>query len=229
MRCARVRATTASTLPPTLLMVLILNGPACSSTQAKEGMPTVEAARATAVPAPESNAPVTSSENPSQATPEGLACGDTPSHERSDGCLVLAAPQKAENAPASTKNRTPTNVLGTSLETCSTQPLTGWFRDGLCRTDARDRGSHVVCAAVDEAFLKYTKSRGNDLSTPKPKYGFPGLKAGDKWCLCATRWYEAQRAGKAPPVVLGATHHKAEALVPLDILKAHRAQSSGGE
>lgn len=101
------------------------------------------------------------------------------------------------------------NVLGSSLSVCSLAPLTGWYRDGYCRTDEHDQGSHVVCAELTETFLEYTKSLGNDLTTPRPQFGFPGLVAGDRWCLCAGRWREALRSGVAPPVVLEATHEAA--------------------
>lgn len=100
-------------------------------------------------------------------------------------------------------------------------PLTGFFRTGDCRTGPQDRGTHVVCAVVTEAFLAYTKARGNDLSTPIPAYGFPGLKPGDRWCLCVLRWTEALAAGVAPPVVLEATHAKALEVVDLATLEAH--------
>ncbi len=113
------------------------------------------------------------------------------------------------------------NVLGGPLEPCGTDPMTGWFRDGCCRTDARDRGTHVVCARVTEAFLHYTKRRGNDLSTPAPAHGFAGLVPGDRWCLCATRWQEALVAGVAPPVILEATHARALDLLRLEDLQAH--------
>ncbi len=111
------------------------------------------------------------------------------------------------------------NVLGTLLESCSTSPMTGFYRDGCCKTGADDHGSHVVCAMVTKEFLAYTKARGNDLSTPNP--WFPGLKPGDRWCLCASRWKEALDAGVAPPVVLEATHEKALKYVSLDDLKRH--------
>jgi uncharacterized protein (DUF2237 family) len=91
-----------------------------------------------------------------------------------------------------------TNILGTRLKACSTDPLTGYFRDGVCRTAEHDAGTHTVCAVMTDAFLDYTRSMGNDLSTPMPAYGFPGLKAGDRWCLCALRWKEAHEAGCAP-------------------------------
>lgn len=113
------------------------------------------------------------------------------------------------------------NVLGGELEPCSFDPITGFYRDGACRTGAEDRGIHVVCARVTDAFLQYSKGQGNDLITPMPAYRFPGLKAGDGWCLCAARWEEARRAGFAPPVVLEATHERALSIVSLDDLKAH--------
>ncbi len=98
------------------------------------------------------------------------------------------------------------NVLGTDLETCSAAPLTGFYRNGCCDTGAEDVGVHVVCAEMTETFLAFSKSVGNDLSTPAPQYGFDGLKPGDRWCLCAERWQEAFEAGAAPTVVLEATH-----------------------
>ena len=119
------------------------------------------------------------------------------------------------------------NVLGSELILCSRDPLTGYFRDGCCNTDASDRGSHVVCAVVTAEFLEYSKSRGNDLSTPRPEYRFPGLKDGDRWCLCALRWREALSEGIAPDVVLECTHEKALDFVSLDHLLAHAA--AGGE
>lgn len=113
------------------------------------------------------------------------------------------------------------NVLGTKLQTCCTAPMTGFYRDGLCQTGPQDRGVHVVCAQVTEAFLSYTKAQGNDLSTPQPAYGFPGLKPGDKWCLCAARWQEALADGMAPPVDLAATHKAALEHVSLEVLEAN--------
>ena len=115
------------------------------------------------------------------------------------------------------------NVLGSELIPCSHDPLTGYFRDGCCNTDASDRGSHVVCAVVTDEFLEYSKSRGNDLSTPRPEYRFPGLKDGDRWCLCALRWREALSEGIAPDVVLECTHENALNFVTLDQLLAHAA------
>jgi uncharacterized protein len=111
------------------------------------------------------------------------------------------------------------NVLGTPLETCCTNPMTGYFRDGSCRTDATDRGSHVVCARVTDAFLEFSKRQGNDLVTPRPEFDFPGLKPGNCWCLCAHRWQEALEAGVAPPVKLESTHEKALEIVRLEDLK----------
>ena len=113
------------------------------------------------------------------------------------------------------------NVLGESLAPCSEEPMTGFFRDGCCNTSPEDLGRHVVCVRVTADFLEFSKSRGNDLSTPMPEFGFPGLKPGDQWCLCAARWQEALVAGKAPRVVLQATHAAALKVVKLADLKAH--------
>ena len=115
-----------------------------------------------------------------------------------------------------------TNVLGTSLVPCSYDPLTGYFRDGCCKTDETDTGSHLICARVTDAFLIFSKQRGNDLSTPRPEYRFKGLQAGDRWCLCATRWAEALAEGAAPPVVLESTHANALKFVTLAQLEKHR-------
>ncbi len=111
------------------------------------------------------------------------------------------------------------NVYGQPLITCSTQPMTGFYRDGCCKTDEEDLGTHTVCAVMTEEFLDFTRSRGNDLSTPIPAYQFPGLKPGDRWCLCASRWHEAYLAGKAPRLILQATHKKTLKYVPLDVLE----------
>lgn len=113
------------------------------------------------------------------------------------------------------------NVLGEPLKPCSEAPMTGFFRDGCCNTGAEDVGLHVVCVVTTAEFLAFSKSRGNDLSTPIPEYGFPGLKPGDRWCLCAARWQEALEAGVAPRVVLAATHAAALQVVSLDDLKRH--------
>ena len=113
------------------------------------------------------------------------------------------------------------NVLGEPLADCSLNPKTGFFRDGCCSTGPEDRGSHVVCAQVTAEFLEFSRSRGNDLVTPRPQFGFPGLKPGDRWCLCAERWQEALGAGVAPPISLRATHRAALAHVDLAELKRH--------
>jgi uncharacterized protein (DUF2237 family) len=118
-----------------------------------------------------------------------------------------------------------TNVLGGRLECCCTDPMTGFYRDGYCRTGADDRGLHTVCAVMTEEFLEFSASRGNDLSTPAPQFDFPGLAPGDRWCLCVTRWREALDAGFAPPVVLEATHISALEFVALEELQAHAAEA----
>jgi uncharacterized protein (DUF2237 family) len=112
------------------------------------------------------------------------------------------------------------NVLGGELESCCTSPMTGYFRDGYCHTDESDRGSHTVCVRVTEEFLAFSQRTGNDLSTPHPEFGFPGLRPGDKWCLCVTRWEDAFLAGVAPRVVLASTHERALDVVELNELKA---------
>jgi uncharacterized protein (DUF2237 family) len=113
------------------------------------------------------------------------------------------------------------NVLGEALAPCGLDPVTGFFRDGCCNTDYEDVGIHVVCASMTREFLAFSKKSGNDLSTPVPEAGFPGLKPGDRWCLCAGRWKDALDAGVAPPVFLQATHEEALAVVPLDVLKRY--------
>ncbi|PIQ28192.1 DUF2237 domain-containing protein [bacterium (Candidatus Blackallbacteria) CG17_big_fil_post_rev_8_21_14_2_50_48_46] len=113
------------------------------------------------------------------------------------------------------------NVLGTNLEPCCMNPMTGFYRDGFCQTGSEDMGSHVICVEMSEEFLAFSQSRGNDLSTPAPAFQFPGLKAGDRWCLCALRWREALEAGFAPKVVLESTHESALEYVSLDELKAY--------
>ena len=118
------------------------------------------------------------------------------------------------------------NVLGGPLAACSRAPLTGFFRDGTCRTCAEDTGAHTVCAVMTKEFLAFTVEAGNDLVTPQPQWDFPGLVAGDHWCLCAARWLEAAKAGHAPPVVLEATHEKTLAVVPLELLKKHAAPTA---
>ena len=118
-------------------------------------------------------------------------------------------------------SRWPENVLGGPLETCCTDPMTGWFRDGKCRTEAQDLGRHVVCVEATREFLEFSRRQGNDLMTPLPHLGFPGVKPGDRWCLCAARWQEALAAGLAPPVVLASTDKSALEVCSLDDLKAH--------
>jgi len=113
------------------------------------------------------------------------------------------------------------NVLGGDLQSCCNDPVTGFYRDGYCRTGSEDMGLHIVCVVVTNEFLEFSASRGNDLSTPRPEMGFPGLEEGDKWCLCALRWKEALEAGVAPQVDLSATHVSALEHISLSDLKAH--------
>ena len=115
------------------------------------------------------------------------------------------------------------NVLGQPLEPCSTAPLTGFFRDGTCNTCTEDTGGHTVCAVMTAEFLALSKYLGNDLSTPRPEFRFPGLKPGDRWCLCAARFLQAHHEGCAPKVYLAATHLRAADIVPLDVLQAYSA------
>lgn len=122
-----------------------------------------------------------------------------------------------------TKSSEQKNVLGTELTGCGLDPLTGFYRNGFCETGPDDRGVHTVCAEVTAEFLEFTKSQGNDLSTAWPQFGFPGLKPGQRWCLCASRWLEAERAGFAPKVILTATHEKTLDVVPLEKLRQHSA------
>lgn len=114
------------------------------------------------------------------------------------------------------------NILGTALVPCSFDPLTGYFRDGCCKTDASDIGSHLVCARVTAVFLAFSLAQGNDLVTPRPTHRFAGLKPGDRWCLCANRWLEALNAGVAPPVILESTHSGALKFVTLEQLEKHQ-------
>lgn len=116
---------------------------------------------------------------------------------------------------------TPRNVHGGTLALCCIDPITGFYRDGHCRTGPEDLGTHVICAKVTKEFLEFSRSRGNDLTTPVPAYRFPGLKPGDRWCLCALRWQEALTAGVAPPVILAATHERALDYVSLHDLETH--------
>lgn len=114
------------------------------------------------------------------------------------------------------------NILGEDLQPCCTDPMTGFLRDGFCNTNQWDQGSHVVCAVMTDQFLSYTKQQGNDLSTPRPEYEFPGLKAGDGWCLCALRWKEAYEAGVAPRIKAQSTHARALDYIDREILLRYR-------
>jgi uncharacterized protein len=113
------------------------------------------------------------------------------------------------------------NVLGGPLKPCSLEPRTGFFRDGCCNTSEEDLGSHTICAEMTAEFLAFSEAAGNDLSTPRPEFGFPGLQPGDRWCVCAARWLEAYQAGRAAPVVLASTHAAALEIVPLEVLQEH--------
>lgn len=113
------------------------------------------------------------------------------------------------------------NILGTPLQSCCTKPLTGFFRDGYCHTNDADQGLHVICAVLTEEFLEFTKSCGNDLSTPRPQFDFPGLRAGDVWCLCAMRWKEAHEAGVAPPIKPQSTHERTLDIIEKAILEPY--------
>lgn len=115
------------------------------------------------------------------------------------------------------------NVFGEPLESCSETPLTGFYRDGCCNTSDADYGQHTVCVQVTQAFLEYSRFRGNDLSTPLEEFGFPGLKEGDRWCLCAARWLEAYEHDMAPRVYLAGTHQRATEIIPIELLKEYAA------
>jgi len=119
------------------------------------------------------------------------------------------------------QSKTAKNVLSKPLRPCCFDPMTGYFRDGYCHTAAHDTGTHVICARMTEEFLTFTKARGNDLSTPRPQWQFPGLKPGDHWCLCALRWREAEEAGVAPPVVLEACHERALEFMSMELLEKY--------
>ena len=121
----------------------------------------------------------------------------------------------------------PLNVLGTPLQVCGCAPMTGWYRNGTCQTDTSDLGQHSICCVMTEAFLRYSKAQGNDLSTPVPAFQFPGLKPGDRWCVCAPRWKQAHDDGMAPLVCLEATEDTALKVVSLEQLKEHAHQSIG--
>ena len=130
---------------------------------------------------------------------------------------MAASPQTpGQPSPSAAKN-----ILGGPLAACSAQPLTGFFRDGCCRTDEHDHGRHIICALMTEKFLRFSVAQGNDLSTPRPEFEFPGLKPGDRWCVCATRWKEALEASAAPPVVLEACHEAALKFVTLEQLQSN--------
>jgi uncharacterized protein (DUF2237 family) len=118
------------------------------------------------------------------------------------------------------------NVLGTELQSCSTQPLTGFYRNGCCHTGPQDTGRHLVCAQMTSEFLTFSAGKGNDLMTPLPAFQFPGLQAGDRWCLCALRWREAFEAGVAPPVILAATHEQVLRYVTMEMLTTHQLSIS---
>jgi uncharacterized protein (DUF2237 family) len=132
----------------------------------------------------------------------------------------LTVPKRKLQMPAVTTTGAK-NVLGTPMQSCSTKPLTGFFRTGCCDTGPGDVGLHLVCAVMTDEFLAFSKMRGNDLSTPKPEWGFPGLKSGDRWCLCVTRWKEAFEADMAPKVILESTHISSLEFVSLEELKTH--------
>jgi uncharacterized protein (DUF2237 family) len=131
----------------------------------------------------------------------------------------MAEEQEDQDAPALRPRQL--NVYGEALQTCCMRPLTGFYRTGSCETSREDAGTHVVCAEMNADFLAYSVARGNDLVTPAPQWGFPGLKPGDRWCVCALRWVEAMHAGVAPPVCLEATHAKALEYVSLATLEAY--------
>jgi uncharacterized protein (DUF2237 family) len=142
----------------------------------------------------------------------------------------IVQPRRQENHSGLGKRAWPrhdpvmkTNVLGTPLKCCCMKPLTGFYRDGFCRTGPGDQGLHTVCAVMTDEFLAFSRQRGNNLTTPVPEYEFPGLKAGDKWCLCVARWAEALEAGLAPKVILEATHSSVIEFADLEDLKAHAA------
>jgi hypothetical protein len=134
--------------------------------------------------------------------------------------MTRPPPRLRDEWPDPTRPEAGINVLGGPLEPCSTAPLTGYFRDGHCNTCAADTGSHTVCAVMTAEFLALSKYLGNDLSTPRPEFRFPGLKPGDRWCLCAARFLQAHHEGCSPRVRLQATHARAAEIVPLDILRA---------
>lgn len=133
-------------------------------------------------------------------------------------------PLDATGGPFGGGGGKPLNVLGTPLIACSIAPMTGFYRNGCCETGPKDRGSHTVCAVMTAEFLAFSRAQGNDLSTPRPEYDFPGLRPGDRWCLCAPRWAEAFAAGKAPGVILKATHQNALLHCTMQALFAHAVE-----
>jgi len=141
--------------------------------------------------------------------------------EGKESCCFFKGKTELKNIIMTTNKEL--NILGTALESCCDNPATGYFRDGFCRTIQEDAGTHILCAVVTQEFLDFTKSLGNDLSTPAPHWNFSGLKAGSKWCLCISRWLEAESAGKAPFVVLEATHKKALEHTTLELLQKYEA------
>lgn len=151
--------------------------------------------------------------------PYGVAAQEckTEANSKVPVCLGINGDKKM----TATKNKEQKNVLGTKLIPCGMDPITGFYRTGTCETGPDDRGVHTVCAELTNDFLEFTKSQGNDLSTPLPRFGFPGLKAGQRWCLCAARWAEAEKAGSAPKVILESTHEKTLSVVPLETLKKY--------
>jgi uncharacterized protein (DUF2237 family) len=132
-----------------------------------------------------------------------------------------------ESEPLTGPSDAPLNLLGGELQACSQSPRTGFYRTGDCRTGPEDIGEHTVCAEVTDAFLRFSESHGNDLTTPRPEYGFPGLKPGDRWCVCAGRWVEAYAVGLAPPIVLEATHESLARLVEPEVLRYGVPNPSG--
>lgn len=157
-----------------------------------------------------------------EARPEAAAPSQPPKPQRPTGVTSPATSAEACALPSSpvSSQASDKNIDDRPLEVCGTSPLTGFFRDGRCSTGADDTGVHVVCSEVTQAFLQFSKARGNDLLTPRG--GFQGLKPGDRWCLCAARWREANEAGVGPPVVIEATHQAAVSVVPATELRAHR-------
>lgn len=155
-------------------------------------------------------------------TPRSVA-PPRPATTTADACAASPAPTCAMPPPNAPDGRGDRNVLGAPIAPCGTAPRTGWRRTGRCDTGPDDTGVHVVCATLTDDFLRFTVAQGNDLVTPHPEAGFPGLRAGDRWCLCASRWVEAERANVAPPVVLDATHEAALRFTSIDRLRASSA------